>query len=65
MPVDQLLVAHILQTYEQRGGDAAWARRTIAALVELLRNDYDLLTVVLELLSQALPGLPEVAELAL
>lgn len=65
MPVDQLLVAHILQTYEKRGNDAAWARRTIAALVELLRNDYDLLTVVLELLSQALPGLPEVAELAL
>ena len=65
VPVDQLLVAHVLQTYEKRGGDAAWARRTVANIVELLRNDYELLTVVLELLSQVLPVLPEVAELAL
>lgn len=63
VPVDQLLVAHVLQTYEKRGNDAAWARRIVANIVELLRNDYELLAVVLELLSQTLPTLPEVAEL--
>jgi hypothetical protein len=65
VPVDQLLVAHILQTYEKRGGDVAWARRTIAEIVELMRGDYELLTAVLETMSQALPQLPELAELAL
>lgn len=65
VPVDQLLVAHILQTYEKRGADEAWARHTIAEIVELLRGDYELLTAVLETMTQTLPLLPDVAELTL
>jgi hypothetical protein len=57
VPVDQLLVAHISQVYEQRDQDAAWAMATVQALVELLRSNYDLLIPVLEALSDALPGL--------
>lgn len=64
VPVDQLLVAHIQQTYEKRGEDAAWALRIVVETVELLHNDYELLLGVLELLSQSLPLLPEVAELS-
>jgi hypothetical protein len=64
VPVDQLLVAHIRQTYEQRGQDAAWALRTVRELITLLRNDYELLVPILEALSDALPPLPDVATLA-
>jgi hypothetical protein len=58
MPVDQLLVAHIFQTYRQRGDDADWALGTIQELIELLRSDYDLLVPILEAVSAALPQLP-------
>jgi hypothetical protein len=57
VPVDQLLVAHIQLTYRQRGEDVAWAMRTIAELIELLRSNYDLLIPTLEAISEALPEL--------
>ena len=63
VPVDQLLVAHILQIYELRGDDAAWALRTIQEVIELLRSDYELLIPALEALSESLPELPEAADL--
>jgi hypothetical protein len=63
VPIDQLLVAHILQTYEMRGEDAAWARQMISEIAVLLRGDYELLTAVLETMSHVLPALPEIAEL--
>lgn len=63
VPVDQLLVAHVRQVYERRGQDAAWARETVRALIELLRSDYELLIPTLEAISEALPALPEVATL--
>lgn len=63
VPVDQLLVAHILQMYEMRGEDAAWARRTISEIAVLMRGDFDLLTGVLETMTHALPLIPDVAEL--
>lgn len=65
VPVDQLLVAHIRQVYELRGEDAAWALRTVQEVIELLRSDYELLMPTLETLSEALPELPEVADLGL
>jgi hypothetical protein len=55
VPVDQLLVAHIRHTYQQRGVDAAWTLRTIQELIELLRSNYDLLIPTLEAISDALP----------
>jgi hypothetical protein len=55
VPVDQLLVAHIRHTYQQRGADAAWTLRTIQELIELLRSNYDLLIPTLEAVSEALP----------
>lgn len=65
VPVDQLLVAHIRQVYELRGNDDAWALRTIQEVIDLLRSDYELLMPTLETLSEALPRLPEVADLEL
>lgn len=59
VPVDQLLVAHIRQTYLLRGEDMAWVKRTIRELIELLRSDYDLLIPTLEALSGAMPELRE------
>ncbi len=57
VPVDQLLVAHVRHTYEQRGRDDAWALRTIQELIELLRSDYELLVPTLEAIGDALPDL--------
>jgi hypothetical protein len=57
VPVDQLLVAHIKDCLELRGQDMAWAVRTIEKLIDLLRNDYDLLVPTLEAISEAVPGL--------
>lgn len=57
VPVDQLLVAHILQTYQLRGADTAWALRVIAELIELLRSNYEVLIPTMEALSDALPML--------
>ncbi|MFZ0546121.1 MAG: hypothetical protein WAM60_11815 [Candidatus Promineifilaceae bacterium] len=63
VPVDQLLVAHVKQSYEQRGRDTAWAMQTVGELIELLRNNYDLLIPTLEAISEAVPGLEQVGEL--
>ena len=60
VPVDQLLVAHIIHCYEQRGQDKAWAMRTIEELIELLRSNYELLIPTLEAISDAVPGLEKV-----
>ncbi|MDX1688554.1 MAG: hypothetical protein R3248_11265 [Candidatus Promineifilaceae bacterium] len=60
VPVDQLLVAHVRHTYEQRGRDNAWALRTIQELIELLRSDYELLVPTLEAIGDALPDLAHV-----
>lgn len=62
VPIDQLLVAHIRQTYEQRGRDVDWAVGTIEELIELLRGNYELLVPTLEAISDALPDLPNVTE---
>lgn len=57
VPVDQLLVAHIVNVYQIRGNDDAWAMRVIHELIELLRSNYDVLIPTLEALSNALPEL--------
>jgi hypothetical protein len=57
LPTDQLLVAHIRHTYQQRGYDAEWANKVVRELIELLRSNYDLLIPTLEALSDALPEL--------
>jgi hypothetical protein len=64
VPVDQLLVAHVRQVYEQRGMDATWAMEVVQALIDLLRSDYELLVPTLEALSDALPTLPDAATLS-
>ena len=58
VPIDQLLVAHVRQTYTLRGDDVDWAIRIIREIIELLRSNYDLLIPTLEALSDALPQLP-------
>ncbi len=55
VPVDQLLVAHLLNVYHIRGDDDVWATAVIQELIELLRSNYDLLIPTLEALSDALP----------
>ncbi len=57
IPVDQLLVAHIVNSYEQRGHDLKWVKRTIEELTGLMRYDYELLIPVLEMIGQRLPEL--------
>jgi hypothetical protein len=57
VPVDQLMIAHIQNTFELRGHDLAWARRIVQELTDLMRYDYDLLVPILEALSQSLPEL--------
>lgn len=57
VPVDQLLVAHVLDVYRLRGEDSVWATAVIAELIELLRSDYEVLLPTLEALSDALPVL--------
>lgn len=63
VPVDQLLVAHIQQAYEDRGQDVTWALNVVRTLIDLLRSDYDLLIPTLEAIGEALPQLPLVAGL--
>lgn len=58
VPVDQLLVAHIVNVYQLRGQDTAWAMHVIEELIELLRSNYDVLIPTLEAVSDALPELP-------
>jgi hypothetical protein len=60
--IDQLLLAHIRLTYEQRGNDTDWARATVRELIELLRTDYDLLVPILESVSEAIPELGSTIE---
>ncbi|HSH01244.1 MAG TPA: hypothetical protein VLL52_01910 [Anaerolineae bacterium] len=57
VPVDQLLVAHILSIYHLRDQDDTWALSAIQELIELLRSNYDILIPTLEALSDALPNL--------
>jgi len=64
VPVDQLLVAHVVDVYQNRGNDAAWVTGVITELIELLRSNYEMLIPTIESLSEALPGLPlEIREL--
>ena len=51
VPVDQLLVAHINNVYQIRGGDDGWITAVINELIELLRSNYDVLIPTLEALS--------------
>ncbi|MCA9952600.1 MAG: hypothetical protein KDE48_23285 [Anaerolineales bacterium] len=60
VPVDQLLVAHIVNMYELRGHDVAWAVEAVQELIELLRSSYDILIPTMEALSDALPDLTPV-----
>ncbi len=57
VPVDQLLVAHIVNMVALRGSDVAWAVSVVDELIELLRSNYDVLIPTLEALSDALPEL--------
>lgn len=57
IPIDQLLVAHVVETYQRRGEDMAWAMKAVAEIIELLRNNYELLVPTLEALSDAMPEL--------
>ena len=57
VPVDQLMVAHIQNTFELRGHDLAWARLIVQELSDLMRYDFDMLAPILEALSQSLPEL--------
>jgi hypothetical protein len=58
VPVDQLLVGHIVDVHRIRGYDNAWAMGVIVELIELLRSNYEVLIPTLEALSDALPALP-------
>ncbi len=57
VPVDQLLVAHILDFYRLRGFDTEWVLDVVEELIELLRSNYDVLIPTLEALSDAIPDL--------
>jgi len=56
VPVDQLLVAHIIHTYQIRRQDKRWLMSVASELIELLRSNYDILIPTLEALSEAIPG---------
>lgn len=58
VPVDQLLVAHVVDVYQNRGDDVAWVKGVVTELVELLRSNYEMLIPTIESLSEALPDLP-------
>jgi hypothetical protein len=57
IPIEQLIVAHIVLTYEARGQDDAWALRAAGELIAQLRDDYGMLLPLLEALGDALPQL--------
>ncbi len=63
VPVDQLLVAHIVNAYQIRGQDTNWVMGVVTELIELLRSNYDVLIPTLEALSEALPNLELEGEL--
>lgn len=52
VPIDQLLQAHLLNTYTLRNDDWEWGTRVVNELIDLLRSDYDTLMPVLEGISQ-------------
>lgn len=58
VPVEQLLVAHIVNCHQLRGGDDVWAMALIAELIKSLRSNYEVLIPTLEALSEMLPALP-------
>ena len=58
VPVDQLLVAHIVNVQQIREPGLPWVMGVVDELVELLRSNYDVLIPTLEALSDALPELP-------
>ncbi len=57
IPVDQLLVAHILDFYRLRNNDTFWVLEVVEELIELLRSNYDVLIPTLEALSDGIPDL--------
>lgn len=65
VPVDQLLVAHVVNMYELRGNDVVWALEAVEELIELLRSNYDILIPTMEALSDALPELTPILTPAL
>jgi hypothetical protein len=44
---EQLVAAHVRETYRQRGGDAEWLERTARELASLLKHDYERLMTIL------------------
>ncbi|MBN1316771.1 MAG: hypothetical protein JXA42_14930 [Anaerolineales bacterium] len=56
VPVEQLIVAHIVQAVSVRD-DNAWAREAAAELIAQLRDDHATLLPLLEALGEAIPGL--------
>lgn len=54
VPVEQLLVAHIVDVTGRRGDDKAWALKATNELIDLLRSNYEVLVPTLEALSDAL-----------
>jgi hypothetical protein len=47
VPAEQLVAAHVRETYRQRGGDAEWLERTARELASLLKHDYERLMTIL------------------
>jgi len=58
VPVDQLLVAHIVSIQQLRRQGTQWVMGVVTELIELLRSNYDVLIPTLEALSDALPQPP-------
>lgn len=66
IPIEQLLVAHIVQVYQLRVLDGdEWAMQVIIELIELLRSNYETLIPTLEAVSDALPELSAMVEMML
>lgn len=64
IPIDQLLVAHVQDVVARRGEDRAWALTAVGEIIELLRNNYDVLMPTLEALSGTLPELQALESVA-
>lgn len=60
LPIDQLLVAHIRDTFALRDNDSVWAQSAIQEVIELLRHSYETLVPTLEALSDSLQDALEV-----
>jgi hypothetical protein len=57
IPIEQLIVAHLVLAYGARGRDSAWGLRAAGELIAQLRDDYGTLLPLLEALGDALPEL--------